>query len=120
MRYAVLVLLNLPVILLAFVNILTQYKIKHISSARFKQQLVLWLLILVVLVASFPTYNLITGKPLLDSAALSSFDIIQTSVLVYVIYILNNQRRKIEHSERLIRELHQEISIKLAEQHGKS
>ena len=101
--------------MLAMVNVLTQYKMKKISDRRFRHQIILWLIILVVLVSSFPIYNHLNGKPLLDSSELSSFDIIQTTAIIYMIYIINNHRRKIEYNERVIRDLHQEISIKLAE-----
>lgn len=114
MRYVILVLLNLPVILLGLVNILTQYKMRHVSVARFRHQVLLWLLILAILVGSFPLYNSLTSKPPLDSHELSSFDIAETTAIVYLIYIVNNHRRKLEQTEKTIRELHQEISIKLS------
>lgn len=114
MRYIILVLLNLPVILLALVNIVIQYKMKKISVNRFRHQIILWLVILVVLVASFPAYNYFAGKYILDSSELSLFDIVQTTAIIYMVYTLNNQRRRIEQNERVIRDLHQEISIKLA------
>ena len=114
MRYVILVLLNIPIILLALVNIITQYKTRKMSVRRFRQQIILWLVILVVLVGSFPAYNHMNGKYILDSSELSLFDIIQTTAIVYLIYIINNHRRKLEQNERLIRELHQEISIKLS------
>lgn len=114
MRYVVLVLLNLPIILLALVNILTQYKMHKVSKARFKHQLILWLIVLVVLICSFPTYNYSIGKPLLDSSELSAFDIVQTTALVFMFYIINRQRQQIEQSERMARDLHQELSIRLS------
>ncbi len=120
MRYILLVLLNVPIILLALVNILTQFKIKKISSERFRFQIILWVVILIVLISSFPAYNYINGKQLLDSSELSSFDIIQTTAIIYMIYIMNNHRQKIEQNERLVRELHQEISIRLSSNDGKS
>jgi len=114
MRYLLLVLLNTPIVLLALVNIITQYKIRRISVNRFRQQLVLWLAILIVLLGSFPMYNHLTHRSLFDSSELSSFDITQTTVLIYLIYIVNNQRRKIEQNERFLRDLHQELAIKLS------
>ena len=120
MRYGVLVLLNAPIILLALVNILTQYKLGRISRTRFRHQIILWLLIMVALIGSFPLYNLANGKPALESANLSLFDIAQTTVIIYLIYIINNFRRKIEQNERTIRDLHQEISIALSGTNGKS
>ena len=114
MRYIFLVLINLPIILLAFVNIITQYKLKKIPKARFKKQIVLWILILGILILSFPVYNLLTLQPLLDSSELSLFDIVEITIIVFLVYSLNNQRRKIEQSEKTIRNLHQEISIRLS------
>lgn len=114
MRYIVLVLLNVPIILLALVNIITQYKVKSVSTRRFRFQIFLWVVILIVLIGSFPFYNYTTGKPILDSSELSLFDIVQTTAIIYLFYIVNDHRRKIERSERITRDLHQEISIKLS------
>ena len=120
MRYIVLVILNIPVILLAFVNIVTQYKLKKVDRRRFRFQIILWIVILVVLISSFPIYNLAIGLPVLDSSELSLFDIFQTTAIIYLFYIINDYRRKIERDERTIRDLHQEISIRLSENNGKS
>jgi len=114
MRYAILIILNLPVILLALFNILTQYKMGKVSKNRFRQQIILWLFILVILVCSFPFYNYLAGRPLLDSAELSSFDIVQTTAIIVLFYGFNSQRRKVERAEKTIRDLHQEVSIKLS------
>lgn len=119
MRYIVLVLLNLPIILLALVNIVTQHKLRRVSKARFRHQIVLWVVILVVLICSFPLYNQLNGRPLLDSKELSAFDIVQTTALVFLVYVVNHQRQQIERTERLVRDLHQEVSIRLSSQEKK-
>lgn len=115
MRYIILVLLNTPIILLAFLNILTRYKMDKMSKQRFRRQLFLWAFILIVLVCSFPFYNRLHNRPLLDSTDLSTFDIVQTTVIIGLVYILNNIRQKTEETERRLRDLHQELSIKLSE-----
>jgi len=120
MRYIILVLLVAPIVLLAFINIVTQYKLGKISRSRFRHQMVLWLTIIIVVIGSFPIYNYSVGKPLLDSSELSLFDIAQTVAIVYLVYIINNHRRKIEQNEHTIRDLHQEISIRLSKKDGKS
>lgn len=114
MRYLILVLLNLPVILLALMNIVTQYKLKKVPRKRFRQQLILWLTLLIVLIGSFPVYNQFMGRPPLDSTDLSVFDIVQTTAIVLLVYITNNQRQRIEQAERTLRDLHQELSITLS------
>jgi polyferredoxin len=114
MRYLVLILLNTPIILLAFLNIVTQYKMHRMPRRRFYGQLLLWVVILAVLIGSFPVYNLSVGRPLLDSTDLSAFDIVEITALIFLFYVVNDQRRKIEHAERRLRDLHQELSIKLS------
>jgi len=63
---------------------------------------------------SFPFYNHLIGNPLLDSAELSLFDIVQTTAIVMLFYGANSQRQKIDKAEKTIRDLHQELSIKLS------
>lgn len=115
MRYVILVLLNIPIILLALVNIFTQHKLNKVSKKRFQHQLILWSVTMLVLLGSFPVYNIFTGRPVLDSIELSLFDIFQTTAIVTLFYAINSQRQKIELSEKTIRDLHQELSIRLSE-----
>jgi hypothetical protein len=120
MRYLFLILLNLPVILLALINIVTQFKLKKVTKERFRFQLILWIIVLIVLIASFPIYNLLAGHPLLDSRELSLFDIVQTTAIIFLFYVINRQRQKNEQHERMLRDLHQELSIKLSQTNGKN
>jgi quinol-cytochrome oxidoreductase complex cytochrome b subunit len=113
-RYLVLVILNLPVLLLAFINLLAQYKLKKISRRKFVIQFLAWLIIAIVIIAAFPIYNWLSDKPAFEAYNLSSFDIIQTTVVIYMLYILNRQRQKIDRNEKTIRELHQRLSIRLS------
>ena len=115
MRYIILILLNIPIIVLALTNIVTDYKLKKISKNRFRNQLIIWVFILIVVIGSFPIYNILTGNSPLSSDELSLFDIVQTTVIVFLIYIINSQRQKIERNERRMKDLHQELSIRLSE-----
>lgn len=120
MRYLILILINIPVILLALVNIITQYKLGHASRQRFTHQLVLWVVLLIVLIGSYPVYNYLSNRALFDSHDLSVFDIVEVTAIVFLVYVTNNQRQKLETSERRLRDLHQELSIKLfTDRHGK-
>lgn len=114
MRYIILVLINLPIIGLAVLNFLTKYKMRKITKQRFLKQLLAWSVLLVILVASFPVYNILNGKPPLESDSLSFFDIVQTTAIIVLFYIINDQRQKIDQSDRRLRDLHQELSIKLS------
>jgi len=119
MRYLVLILLNTPIILLALLNIVTQYRMHHMPRRWFYRQLLLWIIILAVLIGSFPVYNLVIGRPVLDSIDLSAFDIVEITAVIFLFYIINDQRRKIEHAERRLRDLHQELSIQLSSNKNK-
>lgn len=114
MRYIILILLNLPIVFLAFLNIITQYKLKKITKQRFTRQLFMWLLISLVVIFAFPVYNLLAGKIIFSSTDLSLFDIAEITSIIFIFYIVNNQIRKLNASERRLRELHQELSIILS------
>ena len=114
MRYITLVLLNVPIILAALMNIITQCNLRRVSATRFKHQLIIWLIIMVVLVGSFPLYNISINHPPFDSSELSIFDILQTTAIILLFYIINNQRQRIDQNERRLRDLHQELSIRLS------
>lgn len=114
MRYLVLVLLNLPIVLIALVNIITQYKLKKVSIGRFRHQLIIWLAMLIILISSFPVYNLLSGKPVFDSRELSLFDIVEITAIIMLFYTVNNLRQTNEQQQQRLRELHQELSIRLS------
>ena len=114
MRYIILVLLNLPIILLAFLSTTTKYKLGKIDKKRYIRQIVMWTIILIVIISSFPVYNLLLDKPVFDSIDLSSFDIIEITTIIILLYEFNSLQQKIEHQERRLRDIHEELSIKLS------
>lgn len=114
MRYIVLLLLNVPIISIALLNLITKYKLGRVSKRRFKIQMTLWSIFLTILILSFPAYNYLAGRAPLDSQELSFFDIFQTTAIVFLIYIVNDMRQKIQWNERTLRDFHQELSIKLS------
>ena len=120
MRYLILILLNVPIILLALVNIVTQFKLKKVSRYRFRNQIFIWLSVLIVVIGSFPVYNLLVGRPALDSHELSLFDIVEVTAIVFLFYMFNNQRQRIDQNEKRLRDLHQELSIRLSDDEAKN
>ncbi|MFZ2275592.1 MAG: DUF2304 family protein [Candidatus Nanogingivalis sp.] len=115
MRYLILITINLPIVFLAFLNIITQYKMKRIDKERFIRQTLLWLIISLVLILAFPIYNLANGRAFFSSVELSFFDIAEITSIVFLFYTVNNQIRKLNNTERRLRDLHQEMSIILSE-----
>lgn len=119
MRYLVLILLNVPIILLALVNIVTQYKLNKVSQGHFRHQIIIWLGALVVVIGSFPLYNTLVGRAALDSHDLGLFDIIEVTAIIFLIYIVNNQRQRADQTEKRLRDLHQELSIRISQDEAK-
>ena len=70
---------------------------------------------MIVIIGSFPIYNLLNGKYLLDSSELSLFDIAEITAIIYMIYTINTMRIKSDAQEKRLRDLHQELSIRLSD-----
>lgn len=119
MRYLLLIALNLPIIFIAIVNLITKYKLGRIQKNRFLIRIFFWCLLLIVVVLSFPLYNILNNRPILDAVDLSLFDIFQTTGIIFLLYVLINQRQKTEQNERYLRDLHQEISILISKNEKK-
>ena len=115
MRYILLIIINLPIIFLALLNLVTQYKLKKIDKDRFRHQLFLWIVILILIALTFPIYNLFKGYDLLNSSTLSLFDIAEITAIVYLIFHINSIRTQLDKDELRLRELHEELSIRLSE-----
>lgn len=114
MRYILLIILNLPIILLAITNTITKYKLKIITKGRFRSQMLLWAIILTVVIGAFPVYNTFQGNSALDSSELSLFDIAEITVIVALIYALASLRAQVDRNSKRLKDLHQELSIRLS------
>lgn len=115
MRYIILLIFNTPIILMALISVVTQYKLRSIQKGRFVRQSIFWLTLLVALFTALPLYNVLSGRAPLDSGGLSVLDIVQATAVFMLFYVINRQRQSIERTERRLRELHQKLSIILSE-----
>lgn len=113
-RYLLLFLLNLPFILAAILSAVTQYKLGRSTKRRLVTQLILWSIVLAGLILAEPIYNWLFTNNLTQTEALSLFDVVQITAIVVIYYIANRSRLKIEHLERRVQDLHQELSIRLS------
>lgn len=114
-RYLLLLLLNLPFIFAAILALVTQYKLKKISKRRFVVQTLIWLAVLVALIFAQPIYEWLFSNNLTVSEPLSLFDVAQITAIVVIYYVANRTRAKMEVLERRVRDLHQELSIRLSD-----
>lgn len=113
-RYLLLLIFTLPFIIAATVSLLTQYKLHKITRTRFVVWAVIWIIILLGLIFAEPIYDWLFLNNLTVSESLSLFDVVQITGIVMLFYIVNRLRQKTEVIERRLKDLHQEISIKLS------
>ena len=113
-RYAVLLILNLPLIALALSSALVDYKLGKISRRKYFIQTAFWILIFAGLASTKYIYEFLFSNNLTQTEPLSLFDVIQITGIIFVLYLANRSRIKIETLERRVQDLHQEISIRLS------
>lgn len=114
-RYLLLVLLNAPLIILGITNAVVAYKLDRTSRRRFVFRLVLWLGILAGLIFAEPIYNYLFSKGLTQTEPLSLFDVIQITAIILVLFLANLANSRVATLEKQVRDLHQELSIRLSE-----
>lgn len=114
-RYLILLLLNTPFIVAGLTNALVNFKLKKISRRRFAYQALIWLLLFAGLASAKPIYEFLFSRNLTRTEPLSLFDVIQITGIIAVIFVAYRTRAKLESLEHRVRDLHQELSIKLSE-----
>lgn len=119
-RYLLLLLLNIPFIFLSILAAITQYKLGHSTKKRLFSQILIWIIVLIGLSSSEIIYNWLFQHKLTETEPLSLFDVIQITAIIIVFYIANRSRIKIEFIEERMRELHQELSIRLSKEKNKN
>lgn len=95
-------------------NALVSFKTGYSSRRRFLVQTLFWLIILSGLILAEPLYLYLFSHGFTNSESLSLFDVIQVTGIVFVFYIANRSRNKLEVLEKRVQDLHQELSIRLS------
>lgn len=113
-RYTLLVLLNTPLIMLGVMNAVVAYKLDRTSKRRFIFRLVLWLGIFVGLIFAETIYNYLFSSGLTQTEPLSLFDVIQITAIILVLFLANLANSRVAILEKQVRDLHQELSIRLS------
>lgn len=113
-RYLILLLLNLPFISISILSAITQYKLGRSSKRRAVIQILAWAVILVGLVSAEYIYNWLFSNNLTQTESLSLFDVLQITAIVFLLYFANRLRTKVDYVENRLRDIHQEISIRLS------
>ena len=113
-RYLILLLLNLPFISISILSAITQYKLGRASKRRAIVQILLWVVILIGLASAESIYTWLFSNNYTETESLSLFDVLQITAIVFLLYFVNRLRTKVDHVESRLRDIHQEISIRLS------
>jgi len=113
-RYLILVMLNTPLILTAILNAVVSYKLKHLSFRRLVFKVAFWVTVLTGLVFAESIYNFLYSNNLTRTEPLSLFDVLQITGVIIVFFLVNRLYVKVDVLERRLRDLHQELSIRLS------
>lgn len=113
-RFLLLVLLNLPLIIAGMMGSLIDFKTGKITRTKFILLELLWLAILAGLVLAGPINNYLYEHHKINKNTLSLFDVIETTGIIYILFMANRARIKVDTLERRVQDLHQELSIRLS------
>ena len=113
-RYFLLLLLNAPFILAGILSAFTQYKLQHASKGRMAFQVAFWMILFICLASAQTIYETLFTRGLTQTESLSLFDVVQITLIIILLYVVNRMRLKIEFIDKRLRDLHQELSIKLS------
>lgn len=116
-RYLILLLLNIPFIVAGLINALIDYKLSKSTRRKFLLQTAIWLLVLAALSSAQFIYKFLFANNLTATEPLSLFDVIQITAIIIVFFIANRSRSRLSQLERRVQDLHQELSIQLANDH---
>lgn len=113
-RYLLLLLLNTPFIIAGILTAITRYKLGHSSRRRLVVQIAFWVILFTGLASAGFVYEKLFAYGFTQTESLSLFDVVQITLIVILIYVANRMRQKLEAVDKRLKDLHQELSIKLS------
>lgn len=114
-RFAILVIINLPLIVIAVIGTLTSYKTGRISKKRCRLELLFWVVLGGGLIITEPLYNLLLASHLTDSDPMSIFDMVLLTLLVLSALWIKSMHAKAADLQRKFSLMHEHLAIKEAE-----
>ena len=115
-RYLLLLLLNLPFVVIAIVSEVTQYKLRRSTRQKASVRIILWAIVVAGLALAQPLYEWLFSHNLTQTEPLSLFDVVQLTLIIFLLYTASRMHTKNEQLERRFNDLHQEVSIILSDE----
>jgi hypothetical protein len=106
-KYALLVIINIPILLIGIIGAITNYKTSRISKQRCALQVVLWLLIGAAFVSVEPIYNSLIRHHLTESAPMSIFDMVLLTGIAFCLLLIKQANERIMMLNKKLARLHE-------------
>lgn len=116
-KYALLVLVNLPLIIIGIVSAVTGYKTSRISKKRCVVEVAFWLLVGVALSLVEPVYNALIKHNLTDSQPMSIFDMVLLTLILFCFLLIKNANERASHLAKKISRMHENLVIAEEQRH---
>jgi hypothetical protein len=110
-KYALLILINSPLIVFAVLMAVTSYKTGRSTRRRCTVLVVFWLLVGTGMLFVEPAYNFLVRANLTESPPLSVFDIILLAALIFLMLIMVQLYDKLNNLSRKVSRMHESIAI---------
>lgn len=115
-RYLLLIILNLPLVVAGLLDALIAYKMRKISLLKWLGTTVIWVVILVGLIGTEPAMAWLHEHHKIHRSTMSLFDVLEITGIIYILFMANRSRIKVDNLGRRLQDLHQELSIKLSDE----
>jgi len=110
-RFALLVLINLPIVLVGIIGAITSYKTSKTSKEHCYIEVVVWLIVGTGLVFVEPVYNVLLKNHLTNSAPMSIFDIVLLTLVLLCAIFIKSANEKISALNKKLSRIHEHIVI---------
>jgi hypothetical protein len=110
-KYAVLIIVSLPLLLIAIVGSITNYKTNRITKRRCIIDVVFWLLIGILLIFIEPIYNTLIRHNLTNSAPMSIFDVILLTIILLCMILIKQINVKLSQLNKKVSRMHENIVL---------
>lgn len=116
-KYAILVIINLPLLLIAVIGTLANYNTKHISRKRMIFEFCFWVIIGLLLILIEPIYNTLLRHHITNSTPMSIFDVVLLTLIILCLLLIKSLSDKLIKFNRKISRIHEAIVIAEQQRH---
>jgi hypothetical protein len=111
-KYAILIIINVPLIAVGIISAITDYKASRIITKRKCMLLILfWLLIGFGLILVEPVYDALIRAHLTDSPPLSLFDIALLTALVFLFFFIMKMNERLDVLNQKLSRIHERLAM---------